>query len=126
MFDVRPLTWHFIELNIQHPTSNIQCSMEEGNMNAIVPIARCEMSVRLASENDYSFIDRLQDMHSKALGFMPKAQLQGKNKLGHVLIAEDEMRLPIGYCMSQDRYFKRDDVGIIYQMNVVPGAQRKL
>ncbi len=28
--------------------------------------------------------------------------------------------------MSQDRYFKRDDVGIIYQMNVVPGKQRSL
>ena len=28
--------------------------------------------------------------------------------------------------MAQDRYFKRDDVGIIYQMNVLPVAQRKL
>jgi hypothetical protein len=95
-------------------------------MSAIIPIPRCEMSVRVAGESDYAFIDRLQDMHSKALGFMPKAQLQGKIKLGHVLIAEDEMRLPIAYCMSQDRYFKRDDVGIIYQMNVSPGSQRKL
>jgi hypothetical protein len=75
------------------------------------PLPRCEMSVRVAGEHDYSFIDRLQDMHSKALGFMPKAQLQGKIAAGHVLIAEDEMRLPIGYCMSQDRYFKRDDAG---------------
>ena len=95
-------------------------------MSAIIPIPRCEMSIRLASENDYPFIDRLQDMHSKALGFMPKAQLEGKIKLGHVLIADDEMRLPVGYCMSQDRYFKRDDVGIVYQMNVLPTAQRKL
>jgi hypothetical protein len=79
-----------------------------------------------AQWGDYPFIDRLQDMHSKALGFMPKAQLEGKIAAGHVLIAEDEVRLPIGYCMSQDRYFKRDDVGIIYQMNVSPGAQRKL
>jgi hypothetical protein len=28
--------------------------------------------------------------------------------------------------MSQDRYFKRDDVGIIYQMSIAPAAQRKL
>jgi hypothetical protein len=30
----------------------------------------------------------------------------------------------VGYCIGVDRYFKRDDVGIIYQMNVVPGRQR--
>ncbi len=93
---------------------------------ALVPVARTPISIRLAALADYPFIDRLQDLHSKALGFMPRAQLEGKIKLGHVLIAEDEMRLPIGYCMSQDRYFKRDDVGIIYQMNVAPTAQRKL
>jgi hypothetical protein len=28
--------------------------------------------------------------------------------------------------MGQDRYFKRDDVGTIYQMNVAPGKQRAL
>jgi hypothetical protein len=28
--------------------------------------------------------------------------------------------------MGQDRYFKRDDVGIVYQMNIVPGSQRGL
>ena len=69
----------------------------------VVPVARCQVSIRPALAGDYAFIDRLQDMHSKALGFMPRAQLEGKLKLGHVLIAEDEMRLPIGYCMSQDR-----------------------
>src|SRR3954466_162248 len=95
-------------------------------MNPVVPIARCELSVRVAGAGDYAFIDRLQAMHSKALGFMPRAQLQGKIAAGHVLVAEDAARLPIGYCMSQDRYFKRDDVGIIYQMNVLPTAQRKL
>ena len=95
-------------------------------MNAIVPIPRCEVSIRLAVAGDYAFIDRLQSMHSKALGFMPKKQLEGKIALGHVLIAEDETHLPIGYVMSQDRYFKRDDVGIVYQLNVAPGKQRHL
>ena len=28
---------------------------------------------------------------------------------------------PTGYVIASDRYFKRDDVGIVYQMNVVPG-----
>jgi hypothetical protein len=55
-----------------------------------------------------------------------KAALKGKIKLGEILIAEDESRLPIGYCIFSDRYFKRDEVGIVYQMNVLPGAQRKL
>ncbi len=32
----------------------------------------------------------------------------------------------LGYCIGTDRYFKHDDVGIIYQMNVVPGHRRKL
>ena len=33
---------------------------------------------------------------------------------------------PLGYCIAQDQYFKRDDVGIIYQMSVLPGKQRGL
>jgi GNAT superfamily N-acetyltransferase len=32
----------------------------------------------------------------------------------------------IGYCIGNDQYFKRDDVGIIYALNVLPGLQRKL
>ena len=72
--------------------------------NAIVPVPRCEVSIRPAVADDYAFIDCLQDMHSKAVGFVPKAQLEGKVKLGHLLIAEDEARLPIDYVMSQDRY----------------------
>src|SRR6266498_484665 len=92
----------------------------------VVPVARCPIAVRPAVAGDYSFIDRLQDMHSKALGFLRKAALEGKIKLGEVLIAEDANRLPIGYCIFSDRYFKRDEVGIVYQMNVSPGAQRKL
>jgi hypothetical protein len=33
----------------------------------------------------------------------------------------------LGYIIAQDRYFKRrDDVGIVYQLNVGPVAQRKL
>jgi hypothetical protein len=32
----------------------------------------------------------------------------------------------VGYLIGNDQYFKRDDVGIIYQMNVLPGRQRGL
>jgi GNAT superfamily N-acetyltransferase len=56
---------------------------------------------------------------------MPTKQIEGKINAGQVIVAE-EAGTAIGYCMGQDRYFKRDDVGIIYQLNVTPGAQRKL
>jgi hypothetical protein len=95
-------------------------------MSALIPVPRCEMTVRVAAMGDYTFIDRLQDMHSKALGFMRKAALEGKIKLGEVLIAEDQTRLPIGYCIFSNRYLKRDELGVIYQMNVLPVLQRKL
>lgn len=54
---------------------------------------------------------------------MPTAQFEGKIKLGHVLTAEVDGER-VGYCIGNDQYFKRDDVGIIYQLNVVPGKQR--
>lgn len=95
-------------------------------MSAMVPVARTPVTIRTAVAGDYAFVDRLQEMHSKALGFMPKAQLEGKIKLGEVLIAEDQARLPVGYCISSNRYLKRDELGVVYQMNVSPGQQRKL
>jgi len=116
-------------------------------VSAIIPIPRCPISIRRAVAGDYAFIDRLQDMHSKALGFMRKAALEGKIAAGEVLIAEEggggsevggetlesllptthfPQPTPIGYCISSNRYLKRDELGIVYQMNVVPSAQRKL
>lgn len=34
--------------------------------------------------------------------------------------------LPVGYCIGVDKYFKREEAGIIYQMNIEPGHQRGL
>jgi hypothetical protein len=102
--------------------------------------------------DDLAFMDSLQKIHTKQVGWMPTAQFEGKIKLGHVLVAEatkDEggrMKdedgaasglsssfIPhpsslerVGYCIGNDQYFKRDDVGIIYQLNVAPGRQRGL
>jgi hypothetical protein len=56
---------------------------------------------------------------------MPTGQFEGKIKLGHVLVSETNGER-VGYCIGNDQYFKRDDVGIIYQMNVLPGRQRGL
>jgi hypothetical protein len=89
------------------------------------------------------------------VGWMPGKQIEGKIKLGHVLIAEEATQRrsdeategnteasssspfvapslrrstpsPLGYCISHDQYMGRDDVGIIYQLNVLPLRQRNL
>ena len=33
---------------------------------------------------------------------------------------------PLGYIISRDRYLKRDELGVIFQLCVAPGTQRKL
>ena len=42
-----------------------------------------------------------------------------------ILNPEPRTLNPLGYCISRDQYFKRDDVGIIYQMNVAPGGAQR-
>jgi hypothetical protein len=98
------------------------------------------LNIRPAVVSDLAFIDRLQKMHTKAVGWMPTNQLEGSIKQERILVAwasrpcsADAMgetpmpgEEPIGYLMGADRYFKRDDVGIIYQMNVLPDRQRGL
>jgi hypothetical protein len=91
----------------------------------VVPTPRCPSSVRVATMTDLPFIDRLQKMHREMVGWMPAQQLEGKIGMGQVIIAESA-GVAVGYCIGQDQYFKRDDVGIIYQMNVVPASQRGL
>jgi len=128
------------------------------------PLPGIGINVRSATMDDVLFIDQLQKMHSKQVGFMPTKALEGKIRLGHILIAEEvaSCQLPVasedaenqlatdhsqlatppatppanppanppatrvGYLIGNDQYFKRDDVGIIYQMNVLPGKQRGL
>ena len=100
---------------------------------------------------DLAFVDRLQKMHAKQVGWMPTKQLEGKIAAGQVLVAEEgeseavgreavkqsDLKCvtasplhcvtpqPLGYCIGHDQYFKRDDCGIIYQMNVVPAETGK-
>src|SRR3954453_10027826 len=94
-------------------------------MSAIIPQPRCPITIRPATMNDIPFIDSLQKMHTKQVGWMPTKTLEGKVGLGHVLVAEDATERA-GYLMGNDQYFKHDDVGIIYQLNVLPGRQRSL
>ena len=104
-----------------------------------LPEARTKITIRPGVMGDIAFIDRLQKMHSKMVGWMPTKQLEGKIGAGQVVVAEESVdcgllnvdggdgapfqqstinhqQSPVGYCIGHDQYFKRDDVGIIYQL----------
>src|SRR4051812_41535648 len=53
-----------------------------------VPAPRCgAIEVRLATAEDIPFMDGLQKLHQKQLGFMPRKTFEGKIAAGHVLVA---------------------------------------
>src|SRR5438105_10928456 len=101
-------------------------------MSAIVPVPRVNVAIRQATIEDLAFVDSLQKVHRKQVGWMPTKALVGKISAGQVIVAEelfevgclklDETSNPqtlkpqttnsVGYCIGQDQYFKRDDVGI--------------
>ena len=85
------------------------------------------IATRVATMADLPFLDALQKQHSKALGFFPRAQMEGYLQNQWVLVAEDAAtKQPLGYCASRDRYLKRDELGVVYQLCVAAGNQRKL
>ena len=45
---------------------------------------RIPISIRPGTMDDIPFLDSLQKMHTKQVGWMPTAQFEGKIKLGHV------------------------------------------
>ncbi len=115
----------------------------------IVPQARVNIAIRAATMDDLPFLDSLQKKHSKALGYFPTKQFEGYIEMGAVLVAVgarpasrcdgaavDSTRVdrdagvaptkPLGYVISRDRYLKRDELGVIYQLCVAPGHQRGL
>ncbi|MCC6682204.1 MAG: hypothetical protein IT445_14985 [Phycisphaeraceae bacterium] len=124
-------------------------------MVATPPAPRLPIAVRVAVKDDLPFIDQLQRMHSHMVGWTPTKQFEANIEAGHILIAEEfttehtegtesnaesdgiDSAHPsatsatsavkrIGYCIARDQYMKRDDVGIVYQLNVLPLRQRHL
>ncbi len=111
---------------------------------AALPAPRTPIAIRTATLNDLPFMDALQKRHSKALGYFPTKQFEGYIEGGGVLIAEPSVvsgplsvvnatdngrrttDMPLGYVISRDRYLKRDELGVIYQLCVADGVQRKL
>ena len=101
----------------------------------------------MATLADLPFLDSLQKKHSKALGFMKTKQFEGYIAMGAVLIAESvascqlpvasgeppsslatdnsQLATPLGYVIWRDRYKHRDELGVIFQLCVADGEQRK-
>jgi hypothetical protein len=111
------------------------------SQNVPMPLPSANVTIRPAVMEDVAFIDSLQKLQSKQVGWMPTATLVGKVKAGHVIVAwaarpcssvgsEDMGETPmlrsdpVGYLIGQDQYFKHDDVGIIYQINVAKEYRR--
>jgi N-acetylglutamate synthase-like GNAT family acetyltransferase len=89
--------------------------------------ARVSITTRLATMEDIPFMDGLMKQYNKQLGFFPRAQLEGYVNGQWVLIAQNPATGErLGFCASRDRYLKRDELGVIYLLCVVPGVQRKL
>jgi N-acetylglutamate synthase-like GNAT family acetyltransferase len=91
-----------------------------------LPEARVAISVRVAAEQDVPAIDALMKRHSKQLAFLTRETLIGKVKLGHALVAEAATGEFAGYLIGNDRYKHRDELGVIYQVCVVPEYRRML
>ena len=119
-----------------------------------LPAPRIPVSIRPGTMNDLPFIDSLQKKHTKQVGWFSTKTIEGKIRAGHVLIAEEgrdeetkrqrdevegseaahfvssSLRLsvssPLGYLIGTDRYFKHDNIGIIYQINIAEGKRRSL
>src|SRR6186713_331064 len=54
-----------------------------------LPLTPCpSLSIRVATLADLPFIDRLQKLHARQVGFMPRQSLEQKIARGHVLIAD--------------------------------------
>src|SRR5207253_6662290 len=79
-------------------------------MSAIVPIPRIAINIRPATMQDLPFIDRLQKLHSKQVGWMPTKQLEGKIAAGHVLVAETREAVS-GEAVKRDVAETREAVG---------------
>ena len=61
------------------------------------PLPQIDIAIRPAVLSDIPFMDRLQKLHTRQVGWMPTAQFEGKIAAGHVLIAEEvaSSQLPV-------------------------------
>ena len=87
-------------------------------------IPRANVTVRAATTADLRDVDALQKAHSKELGFLHTATLEGKVARGEMLVAHAANGQFAGYVVGSDTYHKREEVGVVYQMAVAAAARR--
>jgi len=90
-----------------------------------VVAARPEAPLRKATAADVHFLDYLQERHAHEVGYLPRRALEYYCEKGQVWLAL-ENGAPAGYLLGQDRYYKRSDVGIIFQACIQYDARRRL
>jgi len=120
--------------------SNLTLQRETTTLIKPPPVPRSAISIRPAvggiEGGDFMFIDKLQKKHNKMVGFLPRSQFEKGFERESILIAEAETanggggggrgRERIGYIFYMDKYRMREEVGIVYQLNVVPDQHRGL
>lgn len=70
---------------------------------------------------DLPFMDQMQKLHAGKLGFQYwQTYEQAVGRPGSVWIAHDASGCPMGFIFGKDRYASQDQVGIVFQLAVVP------
>jgi hypothetical protein len=62
--------------------------VNDAAVNYSLIVARTPIGIRPATMADLPLIDAMQKKHSRELGFLPTAAIEGKIELGQVLVAE--------------------------------------
>lgn len=88
-------------------------------------LPRIDFYIRLATMDDFGWIDAMQKAESDKLGFLMKMAIEKRIEQSNVLVACSAEE-PLGYCIAVDRYMKQDHVGQFIQLNVTPGQRRSL
>jgi len=86
---------------------------------------RVDVAVRLATQDDFANIDALQKQESDGVGFQFEQAIRKRIEQGNVILAQVN-GVFAGYCLGVDRYQKRSELGIIYQIAVVRKYRRSL
>ncbi|MGN6625774.1 MAG: hypothetical protein ACTHLN_04070, partial [Tepidisphaeraceae bacterium] len=69
--------------------SPLASDASSGLLSVAPPLPQIDIAIRPATLADIPFMDALQKLHSKQVGWMPTKQFEGKIAAGHVLIAEE-------------------------------------
>jgi hypothetical protein len=64
-------------------------------MNAIIPLPQVDVNVRDATLADVPFVDQLQKLHNKQVGFMRTSWIEAKIAKGEAIVAVDPAGTPM-------------------------------